>query len=86
MLDPASTALVANVGRKKLHFPRVTSHRDGKDRGKKLACLQACRGEKEEKGEKKEGKKKEGEGTWLKRCLAYKRMTLSRRQFRRQWR
>ena len=56
MLDPASPALVANVGRKKLHFPRVTSHRYGKDRGKKLACLQACRGEKEEKGEKKEGR------------------------------
>ena len=77
------TWLLQRAERKKIEFPRVTSHTDGKDRGKKMACLQACRGEKEEKGEKKERKKKEGEETRLERCLAYKRMPRSSRQLRR---
>ena len=34
MRDLASTALIDHVGRKKIEFPRVTSHPDGKDRGK----------------------------------------------------
>ena len=76
MRDLASTALIDHVERKKMRFPRVTSHTDGKDRGKKMACLQACRGEKEEKGEEKI-KKKEGEGeTRLKWYLAYRIMSL----------
>ena len=83
MRDLASTALIDHAERKKIEFPRVTSHTDGKDRGKKMACLQACRGEKEEKGEKKEGKKKEGEESRWERCLAYKRMSLSCWQLRR---
>ena len=49
-----------------LDFPRVTSHMDDKDRGKKMACLQACRGEKEEKGEEKGKKEGRRGGTRLK--------------------
>ena len=44
-----------------LDFPRVTSHMDGKDRGKKWPACRPVEGRKRKKERKKE-KKKEGEG------------------------
>ena len=59
-----------------LDFPRVTSHMDGKDRGKKWPACRPVEGRKRKKERKKE-KKKEGEGeTRLKWYLAYRIMSL----------
>ena len=60
MLDPASTALMTNVRRKKMKFPRVTSHTDGKDRGKKWPACRPVEGRKRKKERKKKEKRRKG--------------------------
>ena len=53
-------ALRDHVGRKKIEFPRVTSHPDGKDRGKKWPACRPVEGRKRKKERKKKEKRRKG--------------------------
>ena len=54
------TWLLQHAERKKIEFPRVTSHTDGKDRGKNWPACRPVEGRKRKKERKKKEKRRKG--------------------------